>query len=183
MNFVKTELPGVVVIEPRVCEDSRGFFMETFHAARFREAGLPDTFVQDNHSGSVGGTLRGLHYQIKYPQGKLIRCVRGEIFDVVVDLRLDSPTMGRWYGTRLAADDRSLVYVPPGMAHGFCILSEAAEVVYKCTDFYYPEHERALVWNDPEVGIDWPISQPLLSEKDRGAKSFREAEKYPAGSY
>jgi dTDP-4-dehydrorhamnose 3,5-epimerase len=183
MKFVKTELPGVVVIEPRVFEDPRGFFMETFHSARFREAGLPETFVQDNHSRSVARTLRGLHYQIEHPQGKLVRCIRGEIFDVAVDLRLDSPAFGRWFGTRLDASNRRQMYVPPGVAHGFCILSEVAEVVYKCTDLYYPQHERALIWNDPQVAVAWPISEPLLSDKDRRGMNFSEAAKLPAGSY
>jgi dTDP-4-dehydrorhamnose 3,5-epimerase len=182
MNFIKTDLPGVIVIEPRVFEDARGFFMETFQAERFGEAGLPTHFVQDSHSCSVAGTLRGLHYQIQHPQGKLVRCIRGEVFDVAVDMRQGSPTLGRWVQVTLSESNRRQVYLPPGMAHGFCITSGVAEVVYKCTDRYDPRHERTISWNDPQLGIAWPLADPLLSEKDERGHSFSAAEKYPPGS-
>jgi len=159
-----------VLIEPRVFEDSRGFFMETFRKSHFIEAGLPAEFLQDNHSRSCRGTLRGLHYQIEHAQGKLVRVVRGDIFDVAVDLRRKSPTFGRSIGTTLSETNRLQLYIPPGFAHGFCVVSEFADVVYKCTDWYYPEHEHVLLWNDPALGIAWPVQEPILSEKDkRGA--------------
>jgi dTDP-4-dehydrorhamnose 3,5-epimerase len=167
MKFETTTIPGVVLIEPQVFEDPRGFFMEVFQKARFRQAGLESEFVQDNHSRSGRATLRGLHYQIQHPQGKLVRVIRGEVFDVAVDLRRHSPTFGRWFGVRLSETNRRQLYIPPGLAHGFCVISEAAEFLYKCTDYYYPEHERTLLWNDPQLAIDWPVTQPLLSEKDR----------------
>ncbi|HEY5313098.1 MAG TPA: dTDP-4-dehydrorhamnose 3,5-epimerase [Pirellulales bacterium] len=182
MRFIPTELPGLTLIEPRVFEDARGFFMETFQSQRFGEAGLPIQFVQDNHSRSLGGTLRGLHYQLQHPQGKLIRCTRGEVFDVAVDLRLDSPTLGRWFATTLSESNRRQVYVPPGMAHGFYTVSEAAEVVYKCTELYDPQDERTIVWNDPQLAIAWPQASPRLSDKDRGGLGFAAAEKYARGS-
>ncbi|HEX4149999.1 MAG TPA: dTDP-4-dehydrorhamnose 3,5-epimerase [Pirellulales bacterium] len=182
MNFIPTELPGVTIIEPRVLEDARGFFMETFQNDRFREAGLPTAFVQDCHSRSAAGTLRGLHYQIEHPQGKLVRCIAGEVFDVAVDLRLDSPTLGRWIAVELSDRNRRQVYLPPGVAHGFCTVSQAAEVVYKCTDRYYPQYERTIAWNDPELAIAWPVTNPLLSEKDRRGLSFAAADKFSSGS-
>ena len=182
MNFFKTDLPGVIVIEPRTFEDARGFFMETFQINRFRDAGLPTNFVQDSHSRSVAGTLRGLHYQIERPQGKLVRCIRGEVFDVAVDLRLDSPTLGRWFQVALSKSNHRQVYLPPGMAHGFCTASDVAEVIYKCTELYFPQHERTIAWNDSQLGIAWPLAQPLLSEKDQRGRSFADAEKYAAGS-
>jgi dTDP-4-dehydrorhamnose 3,5-epimerase len=181
-RFIPTELPGLTLVEPRVFEDARGFFMETFHSQRFHEAGLPTRFVQDNHSRSIGGTLRGLHYQLRHPQGKLIRCTRGEVFDVAVDLRLDSPTLGRWFATTLSESNRRQVYVPPGMAHGLCIVSDVAEVVYKCTELYDPDDERTIAWNDPQLGIAWPLASPLLSAKDRRGLSFAAAEKCAVGS-
>ena len=167
MNIQATDLPGVVVIEPRVFEDQRGFFMETFRESEFKAAGLDYRFVQDNHSQSRQGTLRGLHYQIEHPQGKLVRVIRGEVFDVAVDLRRDSPAFGQWCGVVLSQSNRRQFYVPPGFAHGFCVLSDVAEFLYKCTDYYYPQHERTLLWNDPQVGIEWPVRDPLLSEKDQ----------------
>lgn len=182
MNFIKTELPGLVVIEPRVFEDPRGYFMETFHRQRFAEAGLPAEFVQDNHSRSIRGTLRGLHYQIENAQGKLVRCVRGEIFDVGVDLRPGSPTFGRWFGAALSEANRRQLYIPAGFAHGFCVLSEMADVVYKCTALYSPPHERTILWNDPALAIAWPIEDPLLSDKDRRGQSLAQAERYAPGS-
>jgi len=178
MQFVPTDLPGVVVIEPKVFADPRGFFMETFHAKRFRDNGLPDAFVQDNHSQSARGTLRGLHYQIQHPQGKLVRAIRGEIYDVAVDLRRSSPHFGRWVGVTLSAANRRQLYIPPGFAHGFCALEDETEMVYKCTDLYSPQHERTLLWSDPALGIPWPIDQPLLSGKDQIGLALRQAECY-----
>jgi dTDP-4-dehydrorhamnose 3,5-epimerase len=178
MNILPTAIPDVVLIEPRVFEDGRGFFMETYHKLGFRELGLDVEFVQDNHSRSVFGTLRGLHYQIIHPQGKLCRVVRGEVFDVAVDLRRDSPTFGRWVGERLSDENRRQMYVPPGFAHGFCVLSETADFLYKCTDYYHPEHERTLLWNDAEVGIEWPLREPLLSKKDQLGGPWSAAEVY-----
>lgn len=174
MKVLPLEIPDVLIVEPRVFEDGRGFFMETYQKERFRDAGLDVEFVQDNHSCSSYGTLRGLHYQVQHPQGKLCRVVRGEVFDVAVDLRRSSPTFGRWVGVLLSAANRRQVYVPPGFAHGFCVLSEVAEFLYKCTDFYSPEHERTLVWDDPAVGVDWPVREPLLSAKDRQGRVLAE---------
>lgn len=178
MKVSNTPIAGVVVIEPRVFEDTRGFFMETFNARSFAEAGLPDNFVQDNHSRSAGGTLRGLHYQIEHPQGKLVRCIRGEIFDVAVDLRQDSPTLGRWFGCLLSEANRQQIYLPPGMAHGFYAISDVVEITYKCTDLYYPQHERTVLWSDPTIGIQWPGEKPLLSEKDKQGLLFVDAPKF-----
>jgi dTDP-4-dehydrorhamnose 3,5-epimerase len=172
--FHPTPLNGVVLIEPRVFEDARGFFMETYRADRFKEGGIDLPFVQDNHSRSCKGTLRGLHYQIEHPQGKLLRVVSGEIFDVAVDLRRGSPTFTRWHGERLSSDNRLQLYIPPGFAHGFCVLSDSAEIVYKCTDVYSPGGERAIRWNDPELAIGWPVAEPLLSSKDAAAPSLAE---------
>ncbi len=166
MNVVATELEGVLVIEPRVFADPRGFFFESYHADRYAAAGLPARFVQDNHSCSAPRTLRGLHYQLRRPQGKLVRVLRGSIFDVAVDIRRGSPTFGRWVGVELSADNKRQLYVPPGYAHGFCVPDEASEVEYKCTDFYAAEDERGVVWNDPTVAIAWPVTKPLLSERD-----------------
>jgi len=167
MNLIPTSLPGVLIIEPRVFRDERGFFLEVYHAQRYREAGLDVTFVQDNHSRSTRGTLRGLHWQAERPQGKLVRVLAGEIYDVAVDIRPDSPTFGQWVGFTLSADNFRQAWIPPGFAHGFCVTSEVAEVEYKCTDFYDPPSERGLIWNDPAVGIAWPIQDPILSPRDR----------------
>jgi dTDP-4-dehydrorhamnose 3,5-epimerase len=167
MKLIATSLPGVLIIEPRVFRDERGFFLETYHAERYREAGLEATFVQDNHSRSMRGTLRGLHWQAERPQGKLVRVLVGEIYDVAVDIRPDSPTFGKWVGFTLSADNFRQAWIPPGFAHGFCVTSEVAEVEYKCTDFYDPPSERGLIWNDPEVGIAWPIQDPILSARDQ----------------
>ena len=173
----ETKLPGVLVIEPRVFEDDRGWFMETYHAPQLAAAGLEIEFVQDNHSLSRLGVLRGLHFQIEHPQGKLVRVVRGEIYDVAVDLRRNSPTFRQWLGMRIGADDRRQMYLPPGFAHGFLTLSDTAEVLYKCTDVYHPEHERTLLWNDPVLGIDWPLAgPPRVSEKDQRGFRLVEAE-------
>jgi len=174
MRVIETELPGVVVIEPEVHKDERGFFLETFHGERYRRHGLPEVFVQDNHSRSVRGTLRGLHAQLRRPQGKLVRVVAGEVWDVAVDIRVGSPTFRRWVAVVLSAGNFRELYVPPGFAHGFCVLSEVAEVEYKCTDYYDPEGELRLAWNDPELAIPWPVRDPILSAKDRAARTLRE---------
>ena len=167
MNVAPTGLPGVIVLEPRVFEDPRGFFFESYHAERYARAGLPEHFVQDNHSRSIPGALRGLHYQLRHPQGKLVRVLRGAIWDVAVDIRRGSPTFGRWVAVELSADNKRQLYVPPGFAHGFCVPTEESEVEYKCTAFYVSEDERGIAWNDPALGIAWPITTPLLSDKDR----------------
>ena len=173
-----TAIADVLVLEPKVFGDARGFFFESFNARDFAQAtGLTHDFVQDNHSKSARGVLRGLHYQIQHPQGKLVRVVQGEVFDVAVDLRRRSPTFGRWVGERLSADNKRQLWVPPGFAHGFVVLSESAEFLYKTTDYWYPEHERSLLWNDPELGIDWPIDgAPQLAAKDAAAARLKDAE-------
>lgn len=178
-RFTETGIEGLVVVEPKVFGDSRGYFMETYHDQAFREAGLDMAFVQDNQSKSRRGVLRGLHYQKKNPQGKLVRAISGEVFDVAVDLRVGSKTYGQWYGVVLSAQNKKQFYVPEGFAHGFLVLSETAEFVYKCTRFYDPADEGGLMWNDPDIGIDWPAPgemELLLSEKDRKHPSFRETE-------
>ena len=172
MKFHKTPLSGVILVEPTVHRDSRGFFKETYHQPRFEAAGIGLPFVQDNLSESARGTLRGLHYQIEHPQGKLVQAVYGEVFDVAVDVRAGSPTFGQWYGATLSADNHRLLYVAPGFAHGFCVTSERAQVAYKCTDIYFPKGERSVRWDDPQVGIDWPVAEPILSDKDRAAPSL-----------
>ena len=171
-NVIPSDIPDVLIIEPRVFRDGRGYFKETFERNRYAECGIDLEFVQDNVSHSTGGTLRGLHYQIRHPQGKLVQVLRGEVFDVAVDLRRESPTFGKWVGATLSRENHRQVYVPPGFAHGFCVVSDNADVFYKCSDFYFPEHERTLLWNDSDVGIDWPFDdEPKLSEKDaRGAR-------------
>ena len=173
-----TAIPEVLILEPKVFGDARGFFFESFNARDFAQAtGLEVAFVQDNHSKSAKGVLRGLHYQIQHPQGKLVRVVEGEVFDVAVDLRRSSPTFGRWVGERLSADNHKQLWVPPGFAHGFVVLSESAEFLYKTTDYWFPEHERSLLWSDPAVGIDWPIDgPPLLAAKDAAGKRLGEAD-------
>jgi dTDP-4-dehydrorhamnose 3,5-epimerase len=167
VRVTQTALPGVLVIEPAVHQDGRGFFLETYHADRYREHGITGPFVQDNHSRSVGGTLRGLHFQLRRPQGKLIRVVEGEVFDVAVDVRRGSPTFGRWVSVVLSAANFRQCYVPTGFAHGFCVLTPVAQVEYKCTDLYDPEGELGIAWNDPAIGIAWPVRQPILSDRDR----------------
>jgi len=180
MKATQTRLPEVLLLEPRVFGDSRGFFFESWNEREFERAGIHARFVQDNHSRSGRGVLRGLHYQIRQPQGKLIRVVAGEIFDVAVDIRRSSPNFGRWDGIRLSAESHNMLWVPVGFAHGFCVLSEFAEVLYKTTDFYAPEHERCIIWNDPELGIDWPLQGvPALSAKDAAGARLREAEAFP----
>ena len=169
MKFLPSGLPGVVIVEPDVHRDARGFFLETFHADRYREGGVPGPFVQDNHSHSVRGTLRGLHAQVRRPQGKLVRAVAGEMFDVAVDIRRGSPTFGRWVGVNLSGENFRQLYIPPGFAHGFCVLSEQVDVEYKCTDVYDPGGEIGVAWDDPAIGVDWPIHEPIVSDKDRRA--------------
>ena len=173
-----TAIAEVLILEPKVFGDARGFFFESFNARDFAQAtGLDVDFVQDNHSKSAKGVLRGLHYQIQHPQGKLVRVVQGEVFDVAVDLRQSSPTFGSWVGVNLSADNKRQLWVPPGFAHGFVVLSESAEFLYKTTDYWYPEHERSLLWNDPAIGIDWPLdAQPLLAAKDAVGKLLCDAE-------
>ena len=180
MNAVATALPGVVILEPQVFGDERGFFFESFNARVFKQlTGLTPNFVQDNHSRSAHGVLRGLHYQIRQPQGKLLRCAVGEIFDVAVDLRRSSPFFGRWTAVRLSAENKRQLWIPEGFAHGFVTLSESAELLYKATDFYTPEHERCIIWNDDDLKIDWPLeTPPLLSAKDRQGLPLREAETF-----
>lgn len=166
MRFVPTLLPGVIVIEPDVHLDPRGFFLETYHAAKYRAGGIEGPFVQDNLSRSVRGTLRGLHLQLRHPQGKLIRVTEGEIFDVAVDVRRDSNTFGRWVSVILSASNFKQCYVPPGFAHGFCVVSADAQVEYKCTDLYDPASEVGIAWNDPALAIPWPVAEPLVSDRD-----------------
>ena len=176
MKVIATEIPDVMIVQPRVFEDPRGFFMETYHQRQFAEWGITAEFVQDNHSRSSRGVLRGLHYQIEHSQGKLCRVVRGEIYDVAVDLRRSSATYGRWVGISLSEQNRRQMYVPTGFAHGFVVVSEIAELLYKCTDFYCPRHERSIRWDDPDLAIDWPVREPLLSPKDANGVAFREAD-------
>jgi dTDP-4-dehydrorhamnose 3,5-epimerase len=167
MKVSETMLPGVYLIEPRVFPDQRGFFQETWQATRYAQVHIPGPFVQDNHSHSTHGTLRGLHYQLKHPQGKLVWVLQGEVFDVAVDIRVGSPTFGCWVGTVLSSANHRQLYVPAGFAHGFCVLSASADFLYKCTDFYTPGDEHGLHWDDPMLAIDWPITTPLLSVQDR----------------
>ncbi len=172
--FKELALPGVILVEPKLFPDERGFFLETFHERKYREGGIPASFVQDNQSRSVKGTLRGLHSQRQKPQGKLVRAIEGEIFDVAVDVRRGSPTFAKWVGVVLSAENFLQLYVPPGFVHGFCVLSEIAQVEYKCTDFYAPNDEQSVIWNDPDIGISWPVADPVVSPKDRIAPRLAE---------
>jgi dTDP-4-dehydrorhamnose 3,5-epimerase len=174
MRFVATSIPGLVVVEADVHRDERGFFLETFHAARYASAGIPAVFAQDNHSSSVRGTIRGLHLQKRKPQGKLVRVVAGAIWDVAVDVRRDSPTLGRWAAEELTADNFKQLYVPPGCAHGFCVLSDTADVLYRCTELYDATDELGIAYNDPALAIPWPVSDPILSSRDRQHPPFHE---------
>ena len=181
MKFTETSLPGVIRIVPAVHGDERGYFMETWQAERFRDAGIDADLVQDNFSESSKGTLRGLHYQIKQPQGKLVRVVSGEVFDVAVDLRRSSANFGQWVGQTLSAENKHQLWVPPGFGHGFLVLSDTAAFEYKCTDYYAPEYERSIRWDDPDIGIGWPLvagEQPVLSAKDAAAPFLEDAETY-----
>ena len=181
INVIATTLPDVKIVEPKVFGDERGFFYESFNAREFAEqvqAGVE--FVQDNHSRSAKGVLRGLHYQIQHTQGKLVRVVAGEVFDVAVDLRRSSPTFGKWTGVWLSADNKRQLWVPPGFAHGFCVTSESAEFLYKTTDYWHPEHERSLLWNDPALAIEWPLDgEPRLAAKDAAGVPLAQAEVFP----
>ena len=181
MKAIPTEIPDVLILEPRIFGDERGFFFESYNATRFRElTGFNGEFVQDNHSRSAQGVLRGLHYQIRQPQGKLVRVVAGEVYDVAVDLRRSSPTFGQWIGVTLSAENKRQLWIPAGFAHGFYVVSEMAEFLYKTTDYYAPEHERTLRWNDPQLGIDWPLAgEPTLSTKDQHGIPFSSAEYFP----
>lgn len=178
MKITPTRIADVLLIEPKLFGDARGFFYESFNHRAFEQVtGLDIGFVQDNHSRSARGVLRGLHYQLQQPQGKLVRVVRGAVFDVAVDIRRGSPTFGQWAGTELSEENRRQLWIPPGLAHGFLVLSETADFLYKTTDYYAPQHERAIVWNDPDIGIEWPLdAPPLLSQKDRDAARLRDAE-------
>jgi dTDP-4-dehydrorhamnose 3,5-epimerase len=182
MNVTRTAIPDVLIIEPKVFGDARGFFFESFNERAFRDAaGLDLRFVQDNHSRSAKGVLRGLHYQLQQPQGKLVRVVRGAVFDVAVDIRRSSPTFGKWVGTELSEENHRQLWVPPGFAHGFLVLSDSADFLYKTTDYYAPQHERCIAWNDPSLGVAWPlaqagIAQPALSAKDQAGKSLGTAD-------
>ena len=179
MKVIPTEHPEVLLIEPDVFPDPRGFFMETFHAKKFAEAGLPTAFLQDNHSHSVRGVLRGLHYQLQHPQGKLVRVVTGEVLDVAVDIRKGSPHFGRWVSVTLSAENRQQLYVPPGFAHGYCTVSEQADFLYKCTDVYTPGDEYGIAWDDPALAIEWPQLDYLLSDKDRENPLLSESDHLP----
>jgi len=166
VKAIPTELGGIVIIEPQVFSDARGFFFESYHAERYAQAGIAAAFVQDNHSKSVAGTIRGLHYQLRRPQAKLLRVICGAVFDVVADIRRGSPTFGRWVGTELSAENKRQVYIPAGYAHGFCVTSDVAEVEYKCSDFYVPDDQHGVLWSDPTLGIRWPVQEPMLSDRD-----------------
>ena len=174
MKILDTTLPGVLIIEPDVFGDIRGFFSETYHKERYRAAGMDGEFVQDNTSFSTKGTLRGLHFQYPHGQAKLVQVFMGEVFDVVVDIRKGSPTFGQWFGTTLSYENKRQLFVPEGFAHGFCVLSETALFTYKCTDFYSPSDERGIRWSDPDIGIEWPINDPLLSDKDEEYPRFKD---------
>lgn len=181
MRATPTKIPDVLIVEPRVFEDGRGFFLETWEKRKFRDLGIDHDFVQDNHSRSSLGTLRGLHYQIKNAQGKLVRVTAGEVFDVAVDIRRSSPTFGQWVGETLSADNHRMLWVPPGFAHGFLVISEYADFMYKCTDYYSPKHERCIRWDDPAIGVEWPGvkgASLTLSSKDLAGGSLIEAEVY-----
>lgn len=174
MKVTDSSLPGVLVIEPDVFRDARGFFLETFSVARYAAAGIPGAFVQDNHSRSGKGTVRGLHMQVAHPQGKLVRAVAGEMLDVAVDVRVGSPTFARWFGVRLSGENFKQLWVPPGFAHGFLVLSDTVDVEYKCTDVYHPQDELTIRWNDPQIGVDWAIADPVLSRRDSEAPLLRD---------
>jgi dTDP-4-dehydrorhamnose 3,5-epimerase len=182
MDFVPTEIPEVILIRPKVFGDARGYFLETWQEQKFAAAGIRVNFVQDNHSRSTRGVLRGLHYQIQQPQGKLVRVVTGTVFDVAVDIRRSSPTFGKWVGFELSDQNHHMLWVPPGFAHGYLVTSESADFLYRCTDFYAPAHERSIRWDDPDLAVQWPLAgalAPLLSANDSAALRFRDAEHFP----
>jgi dTDP-4-dehydrorhamnose 3,5-epimerase len=176
MRFTDTPLKGIILIEPDVHEDRRGRFLELYHLDRYAKAGLSARFVQDNFARSVRGTLRGLHYQRRHPQGKLVTAMEGTVFDVAVDIRRGSPSLGKWYGVELSAENARQLYIPPGFAHGYCVLSDTASVMYKCTDFHVADDERGILWNDPALGIAWPVATPLLSAKDQAYKTLADSD-------
>lgn len=179
MKFVPAGIPGVIIIEPDVHQDRRGFFLETYHEEKYRAGGIPDVFVQDNHSRSMRGTIRGLHLQLERPQGKLIRVIEGEIFDVAVDVRRGSPTFGKWVGVHLSAANFTQCYVPKGFAHGFAVVSDVAQVEYKCTDVYDAKSEIGIAWDDPAIGIKWPVDNPVLSDRDTRHPRLEDAPDLP----
>lgn len=176
MKIAKTPIPDLLLIQPRVFSDERGFFLETFRRRGFEDQGIGLEFVQDNHSRSRKGVLRGLHFQKNYPQGKLIYVISGAIFDVALDIRRESPSFGRWHGAVLSDENHHQLWIPPGCAHGFCVISEQVDLVYKCTDYYHPEDEGGIIWNDPELKIKWPIANPIVSEKDSKNPTLRAIE-------
>jgi len=179
MKFIEAPIPGVLVLEPEVFGDARGFFLESYNEKGMAEGGVRERFVQDNHSFSARNVLRGLHYQIRSPQGKLVRVIAGEIFDAAVDLRRGSPTFGKWHGVKLSGENKQMLWIPPGLAHGFLVCSETAHVLYKATDYYAPQHERTLAWNDPTLGIHWPLEgSPIISAKDQEGLTLRCAETF-----
>ena len=167
MEFIQTEIPDIILVKPNVIEDHRGFFMESYHIEKFKIGGINCTFVQDNHAKSVQNTLRGLHFQVQYPQAKLLRCLKGKVFDVAVDIRQDSPYFGKWVGEELSEENRYQLYIPEGFAHGYYVMSETAEIAYKCSEIYHPQDEQGLRWDDPDIAINWPEDNPILSEKDK----------------
>ena len=167
MEFIQTEIPDIILVKPNVIEDHRGFFMESYHIKKFKIGGINCTFVQENHAKSVQNTLRGLHFQVQYPQAKLLRCLKGKVFDVAVDIRQDSPYFGKWVGEELSEENRYQLYIPEGFAHGYYVMSETAEIAYKCSEIYHPQDEQGIRWNDPEIAINWPSQNPILSENDK----------------
>ena len=183
MQVIETSLAGVLILEPRVFADDRGFFLETYRREQFVELGIDVEFIQDNRARSAKNILRGLHYQLQHPQGKLCHVTRGEVFDVAVDVRRNSPNFGKWTGVVLSEKNHRMLYVPPGFAHGYCTLTDDVDFLYKCTDRYFPEGERSIIWNDPQIGIEWPVDSPLVSDKDRQAPLLADAECYEDDAY
>ena len=167
MEFIQTEIPDVILVKPSVIEDHRGFFMESYHIEKFSMGGIDCTFVQDNHAKSIQNTLRGLHFQVNFPQAKLLRCLKGKVFDVAVDIRKNSPYYGKWVGEELSEENKYQLFIPEGFAHGYYVLSETAEITYKCSEVYHPVDEQGFRWDDPEIGIEWPETEPILSRKDQ----------------
>jgi dTDP-4-dehydrorhamnose 3,5-epimerase len=180
LDVIETTLPGVLLLEPKVFADARGFFLETYNLGRFRHAGIDETFVQDNLSRSMRGVLRGLHYQEPNAQGKLVRCSRGALFDVAVDIRVGSPHFGKWFGAKLSDENMLMLWIPPGYAHGFCAMTDVADLAYKCTALYDSQADRAIRWDDPDIGIIWPVTDPILSPKDASAPRLNEAKVLPS---
>jgi len=179
VKISRTSLPGVLLIEPRVFGDDRGFFFETYHAQRYAQHGMPSEFVQDNYSRSIRNTLRGLHFQEPHAQGKLVQVFQGAVFDVAVDIRVGSPTFKKWFGIELSSENKYQLWIPPGFAHGFCVTSDTADFCYKCTDFYFADAERCILWNDPDLAIEWPVKEPILSKKDASAPRLSASAFFP----